>query len=50
MVSYCETCRREYPPETKKCPLCGGPLEPRPTDEELQKQNDDFTVVNTLLL
>ena len=37
----------------KKCPVCGGKLEKQFTEEELmgiQEQNDDMTVINTLLM
>ncbi len=53
MKKYCDKCQKEYKPELKKCPDCGGKLKVKYTEEELckiQKQNDDFTVINTLLM
>lgn len=53
MKKYCLDCEKEYPSDIKKCPDCGKKLNAKYTEEELreiQKQNDDFTVINTLLM
>lgn len=51
MIEYCGTCKREYPAGQKKCPVCGGRLKERLTEQEqLEKENADFTVISTLLL
>lgn len=53
MTRYCGECDKEYNCETKKCPECGKKLVKKYTPkelEEIQKQNDDFTVINTLLM
>ncbi|MDR0915862.1 MAG: hypothetical protein LBN02_01560 [Oscillospiraceae bacterium] len=53
MTKFCDKCDAEYDPAAKKCPVCGGKLKEHYTEEELeqiQKENDDFTVVNTLLM
>ncbi|MDR0812925.1 MAG: hypothetical protein LBO63_02835 [Oscillospiraceae bacterium] len=52
MTKYCKHCSREYDSALKKCPDCGGKLRENYTEEELeqiQKEDDDFTVVSTLL-
>jgi len=46
-------CKKEYDDKTKKCFDCKVKLQAVYTDEELreiQKQNDDFTVINTMLV
>jgi len=53
MIKYCSQCKMEVDCEAKKCPGCGGKLERKYTEEELQeiqKQNEDFTVINTFLM
>ncbi len=53
MKRYCEKCKKEYPEDVKKCPVCGSKLKKVLTEEEekeIQKQNDDFTVINTMLM
>ncbi len=50
MIKYCNDCKREYPEDQKRCPICGGKLEKWLTEQErIDKENDDFTVINTLL-
>ena len=51
MYTVCEKCGKKYDLE-KKCPKCGCKLKTQYTEEELkkiQKQNDDMTVINTML-
>ena len=46
--AFLKTLRKE-----KKCPVCRGKLKKQFTEEELkeiQKQNDDMAVINTLLM
>lgn len=53
MTKYCEKCRQEFEQDIKKCPVCDSKLRVRYTKEELleiQKKNDDFTVINMLLM
>ena len=53
MTKYCETCKVEYDCSEKKCPVCNKKLVKKYSAEELeelQRQNDDFTVINTLLM
>lgn len=53
MKKICPKCKNEYTPELQKCPECGAKLKAECTEEELweiQKQNDDFTVINTLIM
>ena len=53
MYKVCEKCKEKYDLKQKKCPKCGGKLKKRYTEEELkkiQKQNDDITVINTMLM
>ena len=53
MTKYCKKCNVEYDCSQKKCPVCDEKLIRKYTEEELeeiQKQNDDFTVINTLLM
>jgi hypothetical protein len=53
MHKYCEKCEKDYDCALKKCPVCGEKLTKQYTEEELekiQKQNDDFTVINTLFM
>ncbi len=53
MKHYCDICKKEYALDVKKCKTCGRRLKEKLTEEEqkeLQKQNDDFTVVNTMLM
>jgi len=53
MKKYCDKCQKEYEPKLTKCPDCGSKLKVKYTKEEMreiQKQNDDFTVINTLLM
>ena len=52
MYKVCEKCEKKYASE-KKCPKCGCKLKTQYAEEELkkiQKQNDDMTVINTMLL
>ena len=52
MYKVCEKCGKKYDLE-KKCPKCGCKLKTQYTEEELKKikkQNDDMTVINTMLL
>ena len=53
MKKYCEKCKKEFSDELKKCPVCGKRLKvilSEQEQKELQKQNDDFTVINTMLM
>ena len=53
MVKFCKMCNSEYNFEEKKCPVCNRNLTKKCTEEELkeiQKKNDDFVVINTMLL
>jgi hypothetical protein len=53
MTRYCESCEKHYDCKMKKCPDCSRKLKDYYTEEELekiQKQNDDFTVINTLIM
>ena len=53
MYKICKNCGKKYDLPEKKCPACGGKLIKQYTEEELkeiQKQNDDIAVINTLLM
>ena len=53
MYKICENCKEKYDLKEKKCPQCGGKLKKQYTKEELkeiQKQNDDTMVIDTLLI
>ena len=53
MYKFCVNCGEKRDLSEKKCPVCGGKLKKRFTEEELkeiQKQNDDMAVINTLLM
>lgn len=53
MYKLCEKCGIKYDLKEKKCPKCGTKLKINYTEEELkeiQKQNDDMTVINTMLM
>ncbi len=53
MKYICEKCKKEYEEKLKRCPSCGKKLKVVLTEEEqkeLQKQNDDFTVINTMMM
>ena len=53
MYKHCEKCEKDYDCTLKKCPDCGEKLVKQYTKEELEqikKQNDDFTVINTMLM
>lgn len=53
MKKFCEKCKKEISAELKKCPVCGKKLKvilSEQEQKELQKQNDDFTIINTLLM
>jgi predicted amidophosphoribosyltransferase len=53
MYKICKDCGKKCDLSEKKCPVCGGKLKKQFTEEELkeiQKQNDDMTVINTLLM
>jgi len=53
MTNYCPVCDTEYDCKEINCPVCGKKLIEKYTQEELEeikRQNDDFTVINTLLL
>ena len=52
MYKICKDCGEKCDLSEKKCPVCRGKLKKQCTEEELkeiQKQNDDMTVINTLL-
>ena len=49
----CENCKEKYDLKEKKCLKCGRMLKKQYTEKELkeiQKQNDDTMVINTLLM
>ena len=53
MIKFCESCNIEYDCDEKKCRACGKKLETKYSEEELKKiqeENDDFTVINTLIM
>ena len=53
MKNYCEKCKKEFSEELKECPICGRKLKVVLSEweqKELQQQNDDFTVINTMLM
>ena len=53
MKKYCKKCKKEFSAELKKCSVCGKRLKvilSEQEQKELQKQNDDFTVINTMLM
>ena len=56
MYKFCVDCGEKCDLSEKKCPVCGGELKKQFTEEELkelkeiQKQNDDMAVINTLLM
>ena len=53
MRKYCKKCEKGCDGTSKECPVCGEKLTKEYTEEELEqvkKQNDDFTVINTLLI
>ena len=58
MYKICMNCGKKYDLSEKKCPkrkcpVCGGKIETQYTEEEMreiQKQNDDMVVINTLLM
>ena len=53
MYKHCDKCEKDYDCNLTKCPVCGKKLSKQYTKEELeqiQKQNDDFTVINTLFM
>lgn len=53
MYKVCKECGKQFDLSVKKCPECGGKLKKQFTEEELeeiQKQNDDFTTINTFML
>ena len=62
MYKICENCKEKYDLKEKKCPQCGGKLKKQYTGgklkkqyteeelKEIQKQNDDTMVIDTLLI
>lgn len=58
MYKICMNCGKKYDLSEKKflnqkCPECGGKMKTQHSEEELkeiQKQNDDMVVINTLLM
>lgn len=53
MKTYCGNCKKEFDSKLKKCPDCGKKLKPILSEQEqaeIQKQNDDFTVINTMMM
>jgi predicted amidophosphoribosyltransferase len=53
MTKYCKQCEKDFDSIIKKCPDCGAKLQDKYTEEELeeiQKINEDFTVINTLIM
>ncbi len=53
-VKYiCENCKKEYEEKLKKCPSCGKKLKvalDEDEQKEIQKQNNDFTVISTMMM
>lgn len=53
MYKVCKECGKQFDLSVKKCPECGRKLKKQFTEEkleEIQKQNDDFTTINTFML
>ena len=53
MYTFYVDCGENCELTEKKCPVCGGNLKKQFTDvelKEIQKQNDDIAVINTLLM
>ena len=53
MYKICKDCGVKCDLSEKKCLVCRGKLKKQFTEEELmeiQKQNDDMAVINTLLM
>ena len=53
MYQFCVECGEKCGLSEKKCPVYGGKLKKQFTEEELkeiQEQNDDMVVINTLLM
>lgn len=55
MTEYCIKCKIEFAAGNKnrKCPVCGSKLQKIYTKEELEeirKQNDEITVINSMLM
>lgn len=53
MYKVCKECGKQFDFSVKKCPECGRKLKKQFTEEkleEIQKQNDDFTTINTFML
>ena len=53
MYKVCIKCGKKFDLKEKKCLDCGGKLKKEYSEEELkelQKQNDDFTVINTTII
>ena len=53
MYKICKDCGKKCDLSEKKCPVYGGKLKKRFTEEELQeiqKQNDDMAVISALLM
>lgn len=53
MIKFCGKCNKQYGMDLKKCPVCGKRLKNKYSQEELKeikKQNDDMTIINTMLM
>ncbi len=53
MIKFCESCNKQYDRNLKKCPDCGKRLKIRYSEEEIkeiQKQNDEMTVINIMMM
>lgn len=53
MYKLCEKMWKKYDIEVKKCPECGYKLKKQYTEEEIKaikKQNEDMTIIDTMLL
>ena len=51
MYKECPVCKKQFSDDLKKCPCCGKMLKVILTEQEkkeLEKQNDDFTVISTI--
>ena len=53
VYKVCIDCGKNCDLSEKNCPVCGGKLKKQYTEEEIkeiQKQNDDITVISTFLM
>lgn len=53
MKKYCKKCDKVFFEDINKCPVCGKRLKDIYSDEEIREienQNDDMTVIDTMML